>query len=84
MTKSTGGPAFPLGCFIHPNGEIVPMSAWVAEGLTIRDWFAGMALTGICANSALDHSKDPAVYGRVAYGLADAMIVQRDALKGDV
>lgn len=43
----------------------------------LRDWFAGMALTGLCGNPAyesLGHDR----LSFAAYSIADAMIVERD------
>ena len=68
-----GGPAFPTGqlnrCDIEP-------------GMSLRDWFAGMALQGmLCANApAMDEVSDKnvdAVLAREAYNSADAMLAER-------
>ena len=50
-------------------------------GLTIRDYFAGMALQGIVSNSAFD-AITPGEYASDAYGLADAMIQARTGKDG--
>lgn len=44
-------------------------------GMTLRDWFAGQALTGVLSdpNSCADYH----LVARSAYGYADAMIVAR-------
>jgi len=42
------------------------------EGITLRDWFAGMALQGIMAGGW------EVEYSCLAYELADAMMEERD------
>lgn len=62
MSKKDGGFAFTVPEF--PD----------SEGMTIRDWFAGHALTGVIAaggNLAWDAT------ARIAYGMADAMLAER-------
>jgi hypothetical protein len=71
----TGGPAFPIECNIV-NGFRQD------EGITVRDYFAGQALAGICANSAWNDSfhqsvSDPSA--KVAYAMADAMLAHKYA-----
>lgn len=64
---------------INSGGNAFPYCVWVGDhhnghntGMTLRQWFAGMALQGILANSSVDVKKFNAVV--VAYGLADLMI----------
>lgn len=45
----------------------------------LRDWFAGQALAGMLANSAIDFM-EPAYYAADCYRFADAMLRAR---KGD-
>ena len=63
MSKHDGGPAF-----------ATMVESYVQEGMSLRDWFAGMALMGICANTHVwemtDFSKP--------YEYADAMLAERD------
>lgn len=51
-------------------------------GMTLRDWFAGQALTGVIAyqDRGLDvHDPLPSqVIARIAYELADAMLLERE------
>jgi hypothetical protein len=76
-TKDDGGPAFPL--HLHMQG---------AEGMTLRDYFAAMALQGLCANPNGPYSEtNPLVCGpdnrstldvaQESYDLADAMLAAR-------
>ena len=57
----TGGPAFP---FANPYT--------IVRGMNLRDWFAGMALTGMPISSSTTMAED-------AYALADEMIKVRNA-----
>jgi hypothetical protein len=75
-----GGPAFPMPSGWnglthheehHGNDE--------QEGMSLRDWFAGMALQGYLAapdDGAIARG-NPAVVAEWAYGAADAMIAER-------
>ena len=69
VTKTDGGYAFP-----RPNFVDVPCRS----GMTLRDWFAGHALTE--AASQHDWTR-PDYAGRVAaqaYAYADAMLLERE------
>jgi hypothetical protein len=47
-----GGPAFPQPLTFSPEGTANIASEYFNEvsGMSIRDWFAGQALAGLCAN----------------------------------
>lgn len=60
------GPAFPIETTATPY----------APGMTLRDYFAGQALTGLLADPAWDGTPFGTVCER-AYGYADAMIKAR-------
>ena len=62
MSNSDGGPAFPC------SGRI---DASFAEGMSLRDWYAGIVLQGL----DLKQSKD--FLASWAYQIADAMIAER-------
>lgn len=76
MDKPENPPAFPLAD--HYSHDGIPLSEG-SQGMTLRDWFAGQALQGLCAQSqihAMSHrSEDTA---SKAYRLADAMLAQRE------
>ena len=77
-THNNGGPAFP--CEVGPasDGHTIQTGnmQWMQSGMTLRDYFAGKALQGICAH--------PDTWGllqtgiaRTAYDMADEMITAR-------
>jgi len=63
--------------FFHPA---FPTRADENDGMTLRDWFAGMAISGDVANSESPWLSEnfPALADR-AYRIADAMLERRDA-----
>jgi len=69
--KDTGGPAFPPSVAISAGGEVVTQ-----YGMTLRDWFAGQALAN--PRTFPQDWSTPADIAEWAYGLADAMIAERD------
>lgn len=76
MTENTGGPAFPGQM---PTG-FDPRSGDFNEGMSLRDWFAGMALQGLCLGCCAHYTKGPcnsAIVER-SYILADAMLAERE------
>lgn len=66
-----GGPAFPLQS-IGP--DFVPGYA----GMTLRDWFAGQAISGACCPAPDGWSLPPQDHAAWAYEIADAMIAARE------
>lgn len=46
------------------------------RGMSLRDWFAGQALAGLCA--ATDRDGPHELYGQDAYAFADAMLKARE------
>ena len=69
MSNNTGGPAFPVPDIDGGN---------VGEGMTLRDYFAAKALTGMMGsrnpNSPRFYPEDDAAY---VYAVADAMLKAR-------
>jgi hypothetical protein len=47
MSKTDGGPAFPQTSTDYERG--IP-SVHVTGGMTLRQWYIGQALAGLCAN----------------------------------
>lgn len=77
-TKKDGGPAFPAPAFAVPSAldreKVLLLGK--TQGMTLRDWFAGMALQGLLAypGEAMADSLPS-----LAYEYADAMLKARDA-----
>lgn len=71
MSKNDGGPAYPVMHTI--DGNWVPDTREDRMGMSLRDWFAGMALQGL-----IERKFDAATAANLAYHHADAMIVERD------
>lgn len=70
MSKNDGGPAFPRNG--HPDKNDSP-----ADGMTLRDYFAGQTLAYLIDAWLADGlSKDEVASD--AYGYADAMLAERD------
>ena len=67
MDKKTGGPAFPVKKW-REEGHY--------EGMSLRDWFAGMALQGSLAGTP-DSICTIDEYANEAYQYADAMLEVR-------
>ena len=68
MRKNYGGPAFP-GYFCDEDGEDL-----YHHGISLRDYFAGQALVGICSKIGCNISESVAE----AYLYADAMLKERN------
>ncbi len=70
-----GGPAFPH-IQLHEPPEV--SNASTVPGMSLRDWFAGMALQGLLANTnKLRINGIEMLYDAAAYQIADAMIIRR-------
>ena len=82
MTKNDGGPAYPVPSTPDPSsGNPHPAVTEGAgySGMTIRDYFAGQALTGILASYADINNICGATECAIeAYNRADAMLRERE------
>jgi hypothetical protein len=73
-----GGPAFPV-----PAELCQDLTVQEQRGMTLRDWFAGMAMQGFCSNpnagrNPIESANWLRESGAVsAYQMADAMIQER-------
>lgn len=72
------------GGFFHPVELPTPEGGtYIAGGLTLRDWFAGQALSGMIAATGREDRReevDEITKSKVrsAYRYADAMLAERD------
>lgn len=75
MSASDGGPAFP-----RPTVALERETEWGADGMTLRDWFAGQALAGFCSRLPDDlMTTDRAQTLAIAADMvAVAMLAERD------
>lgn len=71
MSKPDGGQAFPIA----GDQDLVRR-----DGMTLRDYFAGQAMTGLLAAYSGQDTPLPAVRMAAAYSydLADAMLTERE------
>ena len=67
-----GGPAFPV------VAESSAAHGAAFRGMTLRDYFAGQALSGFCANGTFGSATSDQTVARWAYEVADAMIQKRE------
>lgn len=63
----TGGPAFPEAIAVSPAGDVYPGMS----GMTLRDYFAAAALTGLIARVPADR------VSALSYKAADDMLTER-------
>jgi hypothetical protein len=81
MSDKTGGPAFPrIGTIEGGVGEYgQDFAVKSTPGITIRDYFAAAALTGLLPDwGTPTHSSSQAAIAGLAYGIADAMLRERE------
>lgn len=58
-----------------PGGNKSNIDGRVANGMTLRDWFAGQALPTLVATT--DKRVTPEIIAQVAFQMADAMLTER-------
>ena len=73
VTTNDGGPAFPV------ENDSDKEYYWIHKGMTLRDYFAGKAATGILEGLDSGAAFRPVVIAENAYEVADAMIKAREA-----
>jgi len=75
--KETGGSAFP-----EVNSSVTSgiTEVYSCGGMSLRDYFAGLALAGLFSNPRRDAEGDgsiPKAFAEAAYECADAMLMER-------
>jgi len=79
MSKDTGGPAFPFPPLYGSDGCGIMEGS---NGMTLRDWFAGQAMTGLLLSmpqpSGLEEGTRYSELVRKSFLAADAMIAERN------
>lgn len=79
-----GGPAFPRAAFTpgegHDHFSSGGFTSYQQEGMSLRDWFAGMTISGMPRSSGLTTAAERATS---AYEQADAMLAARAAKPGE-
>lgn len=73
-TRDTGGNAFPTGDWEYDRENNIV--SFQQRGMTLRDYFAGQAITSIMSNDWYGDS-DARRIARLAYELADEMLYER-------
>jgi len=80
-----GGPAFPRIQTIqvensNPDAPPTLLPCYDYEGMSLRDWFAGQALSGL-AESGVIENYEPLHIARVCCQLADAVLAELERAK---
>ncbi len=68
MSKPENPPAFPRSGNAHTKS---------VEGMTLRDYFAGQAITGLLYHAGIGNAK-ASKFAADAFGIADAMLAERE------
>lgn len=87
MGTKDGGPAFPVHHSIDGNWQREPLPEFC--GMSLRDWLAGQALSGLLAEPQPEDGEPDLGLGhdyamnaaRAAYRIADAMLKARESSK---
>lgn len=83
MNEKDGGAAFPdhaVGHVREPLGSADGnLSFRLHGGMSLRDYFAGQALVGVCGGEMWPMDADAPEIARRAYVLADAMLTARES-----
>lgn len=74
MAHDTSPFAFPQTPAVSPSGDVYDPSGRYGGGMTLRDYFAGLALPGIAFDCGLEHSEA----AERCYSFADAMVAERE------
>jgi hypothetical protein len=70
--NDNSGPAFPVLPPVGPDGQTPPGYPYPDGGMTLRDWFAGLAMHGLLSGPGSNDQR-----AAFAYQQADAMLKAR-------
>lgn len=73
MSIKDGGPAFPIIPPIDKDGYSASGYPYPSDGISKRDWFAGIALPW-CLQEFAGNAEDQRQPAEAAYQIADAML----------
>jgi len=89
--KDDGGPAFPIVAAPHLLAKQLSVKEYekAVSGMSLRDWFAGMALQGIAYSAtavSIEAARnglkcpvwDTSLWASQCYQVADAMLAERE------
>ena len=74
MSNKHNEPAFPVAISVGPNDQ-----AELYKGMTLRDWFAGLAMQAMVQSEDYEWTNDH--IAREAYDIADLMLQVREQKK---
>ncbi|MDY3558140.1 hypothetical protein R5W23_000861 [Gemmata sp. JC673] len=75
-TPNNGGPAFPRSGFEVDREERGNFDTSPQTGMSLRDWFAGRAITGLVQFADAPTRLRPEEMAEAAYRIADALLAQ--------
>ena len=91
--KNDGGPAYPIATVVAPlQGYQIPKGGVGSDGMSLRQWYAGMVITGLVASldredvNAIQHMSNEEraqMVARYAFLIADAMIKASEETDND-
>ena len=76
MSRLDGGPAFPM--YQWKRSGLLDSEVSMYPGMSLRDWFAGMALQGLLGNPFLTQHNPTGNFVKESYDYADALLAYRD------
>jgi len=77
MNKNDGGPAYPHEKVTNRTGPVI--TKWKNyPGMSLRDWFAGMALQGMMSDSRFREELKAIGVAKYSYTIADDMLQERE------
>ncbi len=83
MIQDTGGPAFPYGR--EWNRDRSEISRWEENGMTMLDYFAGLAMQAFLHHISPSNSLcGDGALARTAYTVAEAMIAEKRRRESNV